>query len=61
MQSSIWQHPLETGGTSKTDEFLEEFQAPFDPPPLIFEKSYGNFFYFMQKKNFKNLQHEILP
>ena len=29
---------------SKTDEFLEKFQTAFDPPPLIFGKSYFNFF-----------------
>ena len=31
--------------TSKTDEFLEKLQTAFDPPPLIFGKSYCNFFF----------------
>ena len=29
--------------SSKTDEFSEKFQTAFDPPPLIFGKSYCNF------------------
>ena len=28
---------------TKTDEFLEKFQTAFDPPPLIFGKSYCAF------------------
>ena len=30
-------------GHTKTDEFLEKFQTAFDPPPLIFGKSYCAF------------------
>ena len=30
--------------SSKTDEFSEKFQTAFDPPPLIFGKSYCKFF-----------------
>ena len=32
------------GGNTKSDEFLEKFQTAFDLPPLIFGKSYCNFF-----------------
>ena len=28
---------------TKTDEFSEKFQTPFDPPPLIFRKLYCGF------------------
>ena len=39
------------GGNTKSDEFLEKFQTAFDLPPLIFGKSYCNFFFnFMLKK-----------
>ena len=41
-----------TGQGTKTDEFSEKFQTAFDPPPLIFGKSYCKFhFDFMLKKS----------
>ena len=35
---------LGKGPATKSDGFLEKFQTAFDPPPLIFGKSYSNFF-----------------
>ena len=32
-----------TDGVTKTDKFSEKFQTAFDPPPLIFGKSYCGF------------------
>ena len=39
MPDVLGKHP-----PSKTDEFSEKFQTAFDPPPLIFGKSYCGFF-----------------
>ena len=42
----IWNRKelLGTGDATKTDEFSGKFQTAFDLPPLIFGKSYCNFF-----------------
>ena len=43
IEAGINSSDLGKGGVSKTDEFLEKFQTAFDPPPLIFGKSYCAF------------------
>ena len=43
LRPSLRHSALGTDGVSKTDETSEKFQTAFDPPPLIFGKSYCGF------------------
>ena len=42
---------LGKGPANKSDEFLEKFQAAFDPPPSFSENHVANFFRKTSEKN----------